>query len=71
MSSRPLKTDGRMREMSKGEASQQDEDEKTVHCQVLLALFISLKGWPTVKPTAPGEDRRNKTKKIKERVGSV
>jgi len=42
--SSPPETGGCRWEMSEGEVSQQDEDEKAVHCQVLLALFISRKG---------------------------
>jgi len=39
----PLETGGRGREMGEGEVGQQDEKEKMVHRQDLLALFISWK----------------------------
>jgi hypothetical protein len=39
----PPETGGCRWEMSEGEVGQQDENEKTDHRQVLLALFISLK----------------------------
>jgi len=40
---RPPETGRCRREMSENEVGQQDEGEKTVHRQALLALFISLK----------------------------
>lgn len=60
VSSRPLETGGRGREMSEGEVGQQDENEKMVHRQDLLALFISSKDGLWRSQRHLGRTSRNK-----------